>query len=81
MARQKSTAVLAKRQHIASIAVRQPATPCRFFGFGFGFAWRSGRFDQLFDLVEHGQLRRVGIFRAALGLGREQLVATVSCEV
>ena len=46
-----------------------------FFGFGFGFAWRSGRFDQLFDLVEHGQLRRVGIFRAALGLGREQLVA------
>ena len=47
-----------------------------FFGFGFGFGWCGGqRFDQLFGLVEHGQLRRVGIFRAALGLGREQLVA------
>src|SRR5690606_25608208 len=47
-----------------------------FFGFGFGFGWLGGqRFDQLFGLVEHGQLRRVGIFRAALGLGREQLVA------
>ena len=46
------------------------------FGFGFGFGWCGGqRFDQLFGLVEHGQLRRVGIFRAALGLGREQLVA------
>ena len=45
------------------------------FGFGFGFGWCGGqRFDQLFGLVEHGQLRRVGIFRAALGLGREQLV-------
>ena len=44
--------------------------------FGFGFGWLGGqRFDQLFGLVEHGQLRRVGIFRAALGLGREQLVA------
>ena len=43
---------------------------------GFGFGWLGGqRFDQLFGLVEHGQLRRVGIFRAALGLGREQLVA------
>ena len=42
----------------------------------FSFGWCGGqRFDQLFGLVEHGQLRRVGIFRAALGLGREQLVA------
>lgn len=32
------------------------------------------RCDQLFGLVEHGQLRRVGIFRAALGFGREQFV-------
>jgi len=41
----------------------------------FSFSWRCGRlFDQLFGLVEHGQLRWVGIFRAALGLGREQLV-------
>ncbi|MCY1530958.1 hypothetical protein D9M68_661670 [compost metagenome] len=36
----------------------------------FGFAWRGGRlFDQLFGLVEHGQLRRVGVFGAALGFG------------
>jgi len=44
--------------------------------FSFSFGWCGGqRFDQLFGFVEHGQVRRVGIFRAALGLGREQLVA------
>jgi|TARA_R100001143_G_scaffold50850_1_gene45824 hypothetical protein len=47
-----------------------------FFGLSFGFVRLSGRrFDQFLGLVEHGQLRRVSVFRAALRLGREQFMA------
>ncbi|MCY1310833.1 hypothetical protein D9M70_610680 [compost metagenome] len=38
----------------------------------------SRLFEQLLSLVEHGQLRGVGILGAALGLWREQFVAQQS---
>src|SRR5690606_16176215 len=41
------------------------------FGLLLAFIDRRRLFDQLFGLVEHGQLRRVGILGAALGFWRE----------
>ena len=46
------------RQRLALATALDRRNDLFSFGFGFGFSWRCGRlFDQLFGLVEHGQLR------------------------